>query len=94
MSMGFSRQECGSGLPCPSPGGLPDPGTELWSPALQADSVLLKPPGKPTKSVCILNKDKKTGPNRGAPVIERNVRTSEPNIFIKLRPSLIDSFHP
>ena len=25
-SMGFSRQECWSGLPVPSPGGLPDPG--------------------------------------------------------------------
>ena len=38
LSMGFSRQECWSGLPCPSPGALPDPGIELWSPALQADS--------------------------------------------------------
>ena len=25
--MGFSRQEYWSGLPCPPPGGLPDPGT-------------------------------------------------------------------
>ena len=35
--MGFSRQECWSGLPCPSPGDLPNPGTEpesLISPAL------------------------------------------------------------
>ena len=35
--MGFSRQECWSGLPCPSPGDLPNPGTEpesLTSPAL------------------------------------------------------------
>ena len=29
LSMGFSRQEYWSGLPCPSPGHLPDPGTEL-----------------------------------------------------------------
>jgi hypothetical protein len=28
LSMGFSRQECWSGLPFPSPGDLPDPGTE------------------------------------------------------------------
>ena len=28
LSMGFSRQEYWSGLPCPSPGGLPDPGIE------------------------------------------------------------------
>ena len=26
LSMGFSRQEHWSGLPCPAPGGLPDPG--------------------------------------------------------------------
>ena len=27
--MGFSRQEYWSGLPCPPPGDLPDPGIEL-----------------------------------------------------------------
>ena len=31
-SMGFSRQEYWSGLPFPSPGDLPDPGIEPWSP--------------------------------------------------------------
>ena len=30
-SMGFSRQECWSGLPFPSPGDLPDPGIEPGS---------------------------------------------------------------
>ena len=42
--MGFSRQEYWSGLPCPSPGDLPDPGIEPVSPvapALQADSLPL-----------------------------------------------------
>ena len=37
LSIGFSRQECWSRLPCPPPGDLPDPGTEpttLKSPAL------------------------------------------------------------
>ena len=37
LSMGFSRQEYWSGLPFPSPGDLPHPGTEpasLVSPAL------------------------------------------------------------
>ena len=34
---GFSRQEHSSGLPCPSPGDLPKPGTEPGSPALEAD---------------------------------------------------------
>ena len=38
LPMRFSRQEYWSGLPFPSPGDLPNPGTELGSPALQADS--------------------------------------------------------
>ena len=41
LSMEFSRQEYWSGLPRPSPGDLPDPGTELVSPASQADSLPL-----------------------------------------------------
>ena len=45
-SMGFSRQEYWSGLPFPSPGDLPDPGTEPKSPALQADSLPSEPLGK------------------------------------------------
>ena len=41
LSMKFFRQEYWSGLPFPSPGDLPDPGTEPMaaaSPALQTDS--------------------------------------------------------
>ena len=37
LSMGFSRQEYWSGLPCPPPGSLPNPGMEprsFLSPAL------------------------------------------------------------
>ena len=44
LSMGFSRQEYWSGVPFPSPGDLPVLGTELASPALQADSLPLAPP--------------------------------------------------
>ena len=47
LSMRFSRREYWSGLPFPSPGDLPDPGNELGSPALQADSLPTEPPGKP-----------------------------------------------
>ena len=47
-SMGFSRQECWSGLPFASPGDLPDPGIEPRSPALQADALTSEPPGKPS----------------------------------------------
>ena len=43
--MGFSRQEYWSRLPSPSPGELPNPGIEPWSPALQADSLPSEPPG-------------------------------------------------
>ena len=47
LSMGFPRQEYWSGLPFHSPGDLPDPGMEPRSLALQADSLLSYPPGKP-----------------------------------------------
>ena len=50
LSMGFSRQEYWSGLPCPPPGDLPDPGVKPASPevpALQVDSLLLSHGGKP-----------------------------------------------
>ena len=51
LSMGFSRQEYWSGLPCPPPGDLSDPGIEpvsLTSPSLAGGSSPLAPPGKPT----------------------------------------------
>ena len=48
LSMELSRQEYWSGVPSLSPGDLPDPGTELGSSALQADSLLSEPPGKPS----------------------------------------------
>ena len=48
LSMGLSRQEYWSGLPCPPPGDLPNPGTEPRSPTVKADSLSSEPPGKPT----------------------------------------------
>ena len=42
-SIGFSRQECWSELPFPSPEDLPDPGIERGSPALQADALPSEP---------------------------------------------------
>ena len=50
LSMGFSRQEYWSGLPCPPPRDLSDPGMEfmsLMSSALAGGSLPLAPPGKP-----------------------------------------------
>ena len=50
-SMGFSRQECWSGLLFLSPGDLPDPETEPWFSTFQVDSLLSEPPGKPNISL-------------------------------------------
>ena len=47
LSMGLSRQEYWSGLPCPPPGDLLDPGMEPGSPTLQADSLPSEPSRKP-----------------------------------------------
>ena len=50
LSMEFSRLECWSWEPVPSPGDLPNPGFEHRSLALQADSLLSEIPGKPLNS--------------------------------------------
>ena len=52
LSMGFSRREYWSGLPCPPPGDIPNPGIEPESPvapALQADSLPLYHWGSPCR---------------------------------------------
>ena len=49
LSMGFSRQEHWSGLPCPPPGDLPHPGIEPRSPSLQAGSLPMSHQGSPQK---------------------------------------------
>ena len=46
LSVGFSRQDYWSGLPCPPPGDLPHPVTESRSPTWQADSLPAEAPGK------------------------------------------------
>ena len=43
---GILQQEYRSGLPCPLPGDLPDPGIEPLSPTLQADYLPSETPGK------------------------------------------------
>ena len=47
LSLGFSRQECWSVLPFPSPGDLPNPGIKPISPALAGKFFTTEPPGKP-----------------------------------------------
>ena len=46
LSMGFSGQGYWSGLPCPPPRDLPNPGIEPRSPALQVASLRSGPPRK------------------------------------------------
>ena len=50
LSTGFSRQEYWSGLPCPPPGSLPNPGIKPVSPAFQMDSLSVSHQGGPGKS--------------------------------------------
>ena len=47
LSMEFSRQEYWNGLPCPSPGDLPNPGIKPRSPALPGRFFTTKAPGTP-----------------------------------------------
>ena len=52
LSMGFSRQEDWSGLPCPPPGYPPNPGIKpesLMSPALAGGFFITSSPWKPKK---------------------------------------------
>ena len=54
LFMEFSKEEYWSELPCPSPGDLPDPGTEPASsaaPALQVDSLPLSHWGNPSVTI-------------------------------------------
>ena len=51
LSLGFSRQEYWSGLPCPPPRDIPNPGTEptsLTSPALAGRFFTTSTTGKPS----------------------------------------------
>ena len=49
---GFSRREYWSGLPCPPPGDLPNPGIKPRSSVLQADLYRLSHQGSTTYSCC------------------------------------------
>ena len=53
---GFSRQEYWSGLPCPPPGDLLNPGiepTSLMSPPMAGGFFTLVPPGMPLCNKCV-----------------------------------------
>ena len=62
LSIEFSRQEYWSGLPCPPPGDLPDPGIKPASPAspeLTGRFFTTAPPGK---SICLVTTLQLEGP--------------------------------
>ena len=46
LTLSFKKKSWVLQKPFSSPGDLPDPGTEPWSPALQADSLPSEPPGE------------------------------------------------
>ena len=76
LSMGFSRQEYWRGLPCPSPGDLPNPEVEsvsLKSPALVGGffttSTTWEPSGKAHSTPNFLNKLSTLDEGRGFPRI-------------------------
>ena len=61
LSKGFFRQEYWSGLSFPSPGDLPDPGSNSGLLASYAESLPSEPPGKPpwllykTRKISVVN---------------------------------------
>ena len=57
QSMEFSRPEYQSGQPFPFPGDLPSPGIEPRSLALQANSLLAEPQGKPIAYAQLFGQD-------------------------------------
>ena len=76
--MGFSRQEYWGGLPFPPPGDLPDPGTELMSPAWQADSSSSESPGK---SSLRAQKEPDDGMDRGL-ILGAQARAPQPVVTL------------
>ena len=71
QSMGFSRQEYWSGLPLPSPGDLPDLGTEPGSPALRTDAL---PSDTGSKMVGGVN-----SPLESNPILTRDAQRAQTN---------------
>ena len=81
LSMVFSRQEYWSGLPCPLPGDLPNPGIKPRSPILQANSLPPEPPGKPKNtavgSPSLLRRSSQPRNQTGSPALQADSLSAE-----------------
>ena len=86
---GFSRQEYWSGLPCPPPGGLPHPGIQPRSPALQTGSLLTEPPGEPKGAVNTQLSNSPSGPPCVHPSACQPTCPPLPRSFLLLTSSLL-----
>ena len=83
LSWGSSRQEYWSGLPCPPPGDLSNPGIEPRSLALQMDSLPAEPQGKPKEAL----KEDQLGEKEDIEILEELLgRRVEPNAFLHYSP--------
>ena len=72
--MQFPREEYWNGLPFPSSGDLPDPGTEPSSPALAGGVSATEPPAKPVTTLALLNSLKsKHGSTRNTKIQRKSV---------------------
>ena len=87
-SMEFSRSECWSWWPFPSPGDLSNPGNETRSLTLQADSLTAEPQGKPKSRVGHTNK-KHLGQDLDQNAGDRILRASSIPHYLKLLPASI-----
>ena len=104
LPMGFSRQEYWIGLPCPSPGDLPDPGIKPVSPvapALQADSLLLSHWGSPEQLLVVSfsrvghPQSTEIRANRGTMIANVQLQTRKSETFtLCSHPAGMDSFMP
>ena len=73
LSMGFSRQEYWSGLPCPPPRNFPDPGIEPRSPAspaVHANSLPLRQQGSPLMNILFCNQKGQDRDVPGGPAVK------------------------
>ena len=92
LSMGFSRQESWSGLPCPPPEDLPDPVIEpasLMSPALADGFFTISATWEAHVCVCVCDKQRLEGEF----VSQYSSLSSPSGLHLSLQPSSKPSHH-